>query len=78
MPEEKEKLEVTILSRNEYTTYPKLKQAVVNIDITYIYKDMPPRTITIPKAEYTKDVEKKKIKADIEEQLKVKPETYEI
>ena len=76
--EEKPKQEITILSRRKYTTYPKLKQAVVNIDITYVAGDMPPRTITIPEAEYTLEVEKKRIKADIEDQLKVKPETYTI
>jgi len=76
--EKKEKLEVTILSRREYTTYPKLKQPVVNIDITYVYKDLPPRTITIAKEEYTKEKEKAAIKADLEKLLKEKPETLEI
>jgi len=72
------KKEVTILDRREITTFPKLKQPLVQLVITYVAGDLPPRTIFIEKDRWTKDAEKAAIKKDIEDQAKAKPETYEV
>lgn len=76
--EKKPKQEVTILSRTEVTTYPKLKQPLVQKVITYVAGDLPPRTIFIPVDQWSIDKEKAAIKKDIEEQAKLKPESYEV
>jgi len=76
--EKSNKLEVTILNRREVTTFPKLKQPKVSVMVTYVYGDMPPRTITIPKEEHTKESEAKAIRRDMDQQMKIKPETIEV
>jgi len=70
--------EVTVLSRQEVTTYPKIRQPVVTVMVTYVAAGLAPATVMIPKAEYSLDLEKKRIREDIEKRLKVKLETYKV
>jgi len=70
--------EVTVIARDEVTTYPKIRTPVTNVLVTYVAAGLPPATVTIPKDEYTLEKEKELIKADIERRLKFKPETYRI
>jgi len=74
----KPKTEVTILDRREITTYPKLKQPLVQLAITYAAAKLPPRTIFIEKAKWSKEAEVAAIKKDMDEQAKTKPETIEV
>jgi len=73
-----EKIEVEILSRTEVTTFPKLRQPLVQYVITYAAAGLPPATIWIPKAEWSKEEEAKRIREDIEKRLKVKPEIIKV
>ncbi len=71
-------IQVTILARHELTLYPKPGQPVRYIAVTYLAPGMPPRTIYIPKDEYSKEREKDLIRKDIEEYEKAKPETITV
>jgi len=73
-----EEYDVTVLSRDEVVTYPKLRTPVTNILVTYVAAGLPPATITIPKDEYSLELEKKLIKESIQKRLKIKPETYKV
>jgi len=75
---EKEEFEVTVLDRSEVVTYPKLATPVTTVMVTYVAAGLPPATFNIPKEEYSKDLEKRLIREDIERRLKVKPETYKV
>jgi len=46
--------------------------------ITYVANQMPPRTIYIDRDEWTLDLEKERIKQDIEKIPTEVPETYQI
>jgi len=70
--------EVTVIARDEVTTYPKLRTPVTNVLVTYVAAGLPPATITIPKDEYSLEKEKELVRADIERRLKFKPETYRV
>jgi len=74
----KQEYEVTIISRETITTYPRIGEAVRTVLVTYQAADLPPATISIPEAEYSLEEEKKRIRADIERRLKVKPEVYRV
>jgi len=74
----KQEYEVTIISRETITTYPRIGEAVRTVMVTYQAADLPPATISIPEAEYSLEEEKKRIRADIERRLKVKPEVYRV
>jgi len=69
---------VTVLSREDVTTYPKLNQPMITVIVTYIAAGLPPHSINIPKKEWNIETEKKLIKADIEKRLKAVPETYKV
>jgi len=75
---EEEKYEVTVIARDDVTTYPKLGVAVETRLITYVAAGLPPSTISIPKEEWTPELEKKLIREDIEKRLLVKPETFKV
>lgn len=75
---EKEEFEVTVLSRDEVVTYPKIATPVTNVLVTYVAAGLPPRTVTIPKTEYSRELEQKLIREDIQKRLKMKPETYRV
>ena len=70
--------DVTVISRDEVTTYPKIATPVVNMLVTYVSMGLPPHTVTIAKEKYTLEWEKKVIKKDIQERLKARPESYKV
>ena len=76
--QEKEKYNVTVLSRDDITTYPKLGQAVITVLTTYVAAGLPPHTIRIPKDRWTPEAERTLIRASIEDRLERKPETYRV
>ena len=78
MSKEKKEYDVTILDRSEVTVYPKLGEKQVQVMITYVAAGLPPKTIIIPKEEYSLEKEKELIRKDIEERLKKKPEVYKV
>lgn len=60
----------------EITTYPKLNQPEKIMMISYVAAGLPPHNISIPTKQYSKEMEKKLIKNDINTRLKQKKETY--
>ena len=78
MAEEEREYDVTVIVRDEVTTFPKIATPVVNVLVTYVAMGLPPHTVTIPKDEWTLDVEKTQIREDIEKRLKAKPESYKV
>lgn len=72
------KYDVTILSRDEVTTFPKIGQAAIQVQVTYVAAGLPPATLFIPKEQYSPEFEKKAIREDIEKRLKVVPESYKV
>ena len=69
---------VSILRRTDLPTYPTPGEVVIIRAITYQADMMPPRTIYIDKEEWTEDVEKERIREDIEKVKAEVPETYEV
>jgi len=78
LAEEKARYDVTVLSRDEVTTFPKIAQPVVIVETTYVAAGLPPATVRIPKEEWDPELEKKKIREDIEKRLKQKPEVFRV
>ena len=78
MAKEREEFKVTILSRREVDTYPRLGEKVTQIWITYVGAGLAPNTIYVEKAKYGKELEKKMIREDIEARLKRRPETIRV
>ena len=76
--QEKEKITVTVLSRFQKTTYPKINIPLEMTHITYVGAGLAPRMIKIPTADYSPEMEKATIKADIERRLAEPAESYEI
>jgi len=76
--EEKKEYEVTVLRRDDITTYPRIGEAVETRAVTYVAAGLPPWTLFIPKEEWSLEEEKKRIRQDIERRLKAKPETYKV
>jgi len=76
--QQKAEYDVTVLSRDEIVTYPKLAQPEVTVVVTYVAAGLPPASVSIPKAKYSLELEKKLVRADIERRLAVKPETYKV
>jgi len=76
--EEEIEYEVEIIDRREIVTYPRIRQPLPTIAVTYVAADLPPETIFIPKEEYTAEEEKKRIRKRIEERLVFKPEVYKV
>jgi len=74
----KEEYEVTVLIREDVTTYPRIGEPMETRMVTYVAAGLAPNTIRIPKKEWTLELEKKLIREDIERRLKVKPEVYKV
>ena len=74
MAEEEREYEVTVIARDDVTTYPKIGVAVETRMITYVGAGLPPNTIRILVEEWTLDLEKTRIREDIERRLKEKAE----
>lgn len=70
--------DVTVINREEITTYPKIATPVQSILVTYVAAGLPPKTLTILKEEYNERTEKKRIRDDIEQRLKHKPESFKV
>lgn len=78
MAEEEEGYDVTVISREEVVTYPKIATPVVQVLVTYVAAGLPPATVRIPKTEYSLDSEKAAIKEDIAARKARKVERYRI
>ena len=78
MAKEKKEYDVTVISRDDVTTYPKIGVAVETRLITYVAAGLPPNTLSILKEEWTPELEKKLIREAIEKRLKAKPETFKV
>lgn len=78
MSKQKREYNVTVISRSEITTYPKMNEPAYTIFVTYVGVGLAPNTIEIPKEKYSKEAEKNLIRKDIERRLKDKPETYRV
>lgn len=74
----KQEYNVTVISRDDVTTFPKIGVAVETRMVTYVAAGLPPSTLNILKEEWTPDLEKKLIREDIEKRLKAKPETFKV
>lgn len=74
----REEYTVTVLSRRPITVYPKLNQPVNQIMVSYVAAGLAPATVTINREDYTREVEKKLIKEDIQRRLKERPETFKV
>jgi len=78
MENAKKEYNVTVLSRDDIATFPKLGQKVVTRLITYVAAGLPPYTVRIPKDKWTTELEKIQIRASIEARLAKKPEAYRV
>jgi len=78
MAKPEEKLEIIILDEREIVTYPKIGEEAHTIVLTYRHGDLAPRTLFIPKAEYTPEKRAELIRADIEKAKAFKPSTLRI
>ena len=74
----KREYDVTVIRRNEVTTFPKLETPVVNVLVTFVAAGLAPMTVTIPKDKHTPALEKRLIREAIEKKLEEKPETYKV
>lgn len=71
-------LEVQIIERREIPLPTAEGEPAVEVWITYRYGSLPPGVVRIPKAECTADVEKTRIRADIQRRLAEKPEVLKV
>jgi len=78
LAEEKTKYEVTILSREEVTTFPKINEPTIIMETTYVGAGLPPATVRIPKDKWSPEEEKRLIREDIERRLKRKAEVIRV
>jgi len=69
---------IVILRRTDLPTYPTPTEVVILRAITYQADMLPPRTIYIDKDEWTPDIEKDRIREDIEKVKAEAPETFEV
>lgn len=70
--------DVTVLSRDTVTTFPKIAQPVEVVHVTYVAESLPPATVFIEKAKYTPEFEKKVIREDITRRLQQRPESFKV
>uniref|UniRef100_A0A6H1ZXS7 Uncharacterized protein n=1 Tax=viral metagenome TaxID=1070528 RepID=A0A6H1ZXS7_9ZZZZ len=75
---EKREFNVTVLNRREITIWPKVGQEVKQLLVTYVAAGLPPHTLTFDKLKYSKELEKKTIRLNIEARLKEKPESFTV
>jgi len=69
---------VTVLSRDEVTTWPKLGQAAVTVQVTYVSAGLAPKTVFIDKTMWSIEREKEVIRKDIIARLGKHAETYKV
>jgi len=70
--------DVTVISRDEVTTFPKIAQPVIIVQVTYVGAGLPPATVFIEKDKYTPEFERRTIREDIQRRLKTKPESFRV
>jgi len=78
MAENETKYDVTILSRDEVTTFVKIGQPAIVVQVTYVAAGLAPATVFIEKDKYSAEFEKQVIREDIEKRFKVRPESYKV
>lgn len=69
---------VTILRRRVIRQAKGIGQWIKVMRITYVAENMAPRTIRITEEEYTPELEKERIRKDIEKRLTEEPEAYTV
>ena len=75
---EREEYPVTILRRDEITTYAKIGEPVEQVLVTYVAAGLAPATLRFIKEDYTLELEKEKIRAEIERRRARKAEAYKV
>jgi len=75
---EEKGLEVTILERREVSFPTAEGEPEVQVWITYRYGRLPPGLIRIPKKDLTPEVERARIKSDVEARLATAPERLRV
>ena len=75
---EKKEYAVTVLRRVDMVTYPKIGERLEQKHITYVAAGLAPATLTILKDEYTLELEKERIREDIERRLEFKADAYKV
>ncbi|TET13498.1 MAG: hypothetical protein E3J82_02915 [Candidatus Thorarchaeota archaeon] len=75
---EKKEYAVTILRRVEIVTHPRIGEPLEQKRITYVAAGLAPATLTIIVDQYSLELEKKRIRADIERRLMLKAESYRV
>jgi len=75
---EKQKYRVTILARDDVTTFTEEGEPVEVRRTVYVAAGLSPAPVEIPREEWTLEKEKELVRKDIERRLKEKPETYEV
>lgn len=78
MSKPKGEFNVTVLSRTEIETYPKLGVKESRTHTTYVAAGLAPKTIFMLTKEWTLQKEKTAIRVDIEARLKARPEAYTV
>lgn len=69
---------VTVLRRADIVTYPKIGERMEQRRITYVAAGLAPATISILKDEWTIELEKERIREEIERRFKLKAEAYKV
>lgn len=67
---------VTVISRREIVTFPKIGTPVPVVIVSYVGAGLPPGSVRILKSEHTEVEEKRRIRADLERRLKEKAESF--
>lgn len=78
MSNEERRHNVTVLARDERTTFLKVGEPITMNLTTYIAAGLPPHTVRIPKDDWTTELERIVIKDSIESRLAKKPESYRV
>ena len=78
MAKERQEYTVTVLSRRDVDTYPKLGVKATQVWVTYVAAGLAPATIYVDKQKYNTSLEKQMIRDDIEKRLKARPESYRV
>ena len=75
---EKKEYAVTVLRRVDIATYPKIGERLEQRRITYVAAGLAPATLTILKDEWTIELEKERIRGEIERRLELKADAYKV
>lgn len=70
--------EVQIIDIDEVTTYPRIGEAKKQVVVTYVAPGYPPRTLFIPKEEYSEEKLKELIIEDLKRLRERKPRSLKL